>query len=265
MLTQIARVGLRVVGISALLTGGIAAVGPTIAQAEELSVTTQTLRLPTVAEFEAARSTRELPRSARALLNGGVASPRPPAGGGGVTPTAVPTHTPTQAQTQARSPAPVVHTPTAPPLTPTTAPPVQHKAVRRIVRKIVAAVTGGKLAAVLFFARAQLGDSYLMGGAGPNVWDCSGLTMMAFQHAGINIGGHGVNVQYESARAKGFLAPFSSRRPGDLIFYGRPGGFTHVAIYSGGGKIIEAANPARPVIERPFWGSPYSEVARFIR
>lgn len=122
-----------------------------------------------------------------------------------------------------------------------------------------------KIAAVLAYARAQIGERYVFGGAGPNAWDCSGLTMKAFAAVGINIGGHGVNVQYNTARAKGYLVPFANRQSGDLVFYGTPGNFSHVAIYSGGGRIIEAANPARPVIERPYWGTPYSQVARFIR
>lgn len=123
----------------------------------------------------------------------------------------------------------------------------------------------GKLAAILAFARAQIGERYVMGGAGPNVWDCSGLTMRAFQNVGIDIGGHGVNVQYQKARAKGYLVPWSQRKAGDLVFYGTPGNFSHVAISAGGNTIIEAANPARPVIERHYWGQPYGQVARFLR
>jgi len=122
-----------------------------------------------------------------------------------------------------------------------------------------------KVAAVLSYARGQIGERYVMGGAGPYVWDCSGLTMRAFQAVGIDIGGHGVNVQYQKARRMGYLVPWSQRRAGDLVFYGVPGAFSHVAISAGGDTIIEAANPARPVLERHYWGRPYGMVARFIR
>lgn len=134
------------------------------------------------------------------------------------------------------------------------------------VKSVVSSVTrAAKVAAVLAFARAQIGERYLMGGIGPNVWDCSGLTKAAFNVVGINIGTHSSNNQYQTAKSKGQLVPFSQKQAGDLVFYGTPGDIYHVAIYSGNGKIIEAANPARPVIERAYWGTPYSYVARPIR
>lgn len=126
-------------------------------------------------------------------------------------------------------------------------------------------IRAGKVAAVLAFARAQLGERYVMGGMGPNTWDCSGLSKMAFSVIGINIGTHSSNNQYQTAKSRGQLVPFSQKRAGDLVFYGTPGNIYHVAIYSGNGRIIEAANPSRPVLERAYWGTPYSYVARPIK
>ena len=103
---------------------------------------------------------------------------------------------------------------------------------------------------VLAFARAQIGEPYVFGAAGPGSWDCSGLTMEAFAAAGKNIGGHGVNVQYRLARSKGLLVPYSQAQPGDLLFWGS-GDYYHVAIYSGGGTMIEAPMPGRTVREVP--------------
>ena len=103
-------------------------------------------------------------------------------------------------------------------------------------------------ARVLAFARAQIGEPYVFGAAGPSSWDCSGLTMGAFQSVGRNIGGHGVNVQYQLAQRKGLLLPRSDAKPGDLLFYGS-GDHYHVAIYSGGGNMIEAPMPGRNVRE----------------
>ena len=98
------------------------------------------------------------------------------------------------------------------------------------------------------FARAQIGDPYIFGAAGPGSWDCSGLTMGAYAAAGIAIGGHGVNVQYATASDAGLLVPYSQVQPGDLLFYGS-GDLYHVAIYSGGGNMIEAPYPGRSVRE----------------
>jgi cell wall-associated NlpC family hydrolase len=105
-------------------------------------------------------------------------------------------------------------------------------------------------AKVVAFARAQIGEPYVFGAAGPSSWDCSGLTMGAFQSVGTSIGGHGVNVQYQLARSKGLLVPYSSAEVGDLLFYGS-GDYYHVAIYSGGGNMIEAPYPGKSVREVP--------------
>jgi cell wall-associated NlpC family hydrolase len=115
----------------------------------------------------------------------------------------------------------------------------------------------GAIGAVIAFAERQLGKRYVLGGAGPDVWDCSGLTMVAWEQVGVNIGGHGSTMQYNHMRAIGHLVniPRNSTqgmRPGDLIFYSVNGSAadavkTHVAMYIGGGKMIEAPNPRRVV------------------
>jgi cell wall-associated NlpC family hydrolase len=105
-------------------------------------------------------------------------------------------------------------------------------------------------AKVIAFARAQIGKPYVFGAAGPGAYDCSGLTMAAYAATGRNIGGHGVNVQYQLARSKGLLVSYSAVKPGDLLFYGS-GDYYHVAIYSGGGNMIEAPYPGRALREVP--------------
>jgi cell wall-associated NlpC family hydrolase len=129
------------------------------------------------------------------------------------------------------------------------------------------ALRGVKVAGVLAYARAQLGEPYVLGGAGPSVWDCSGLTQMAFLSVGINIGTHSATNQYNTADARGFLEPHSSRTAGDLIFYTDGGGdMYHVAIYSGNGMMIEAPDYGKPVREVPVRDTDrVSQVARFIR
>lgn len=105
-------------------------------------------------------------------------------------------------------------------------------------------------AKVVAFARSQIGKPYVFGGAGPSIWDCSGLTMMAFEAVGRSIGGHSSNSQYHLAEADGELVPYSAAEPGDLVFYGS-GDLYHVAVYSGGGNMIEAPYPGRSVREVP--------------
>ena len=92
------------------------------------------------------------------------------------------------------------------------------------------------VAAVLAYARAQVGKWYQWGGAGPNTFDCSGLTMMAWQQAGVYMP-HGSQAQYNLTRH----IPISQLQPGDLVFFGVSGPANHhVGIYVGGGMMIEA-------------------------
>jgi len=94
-------------------------------------------------------------------------------------------------------------------------------------------------AAAIAFARAAIGDPYQWGGAGPNTYDCSGLTMRAWQAGGVNLA-HWTVAQFEET------TPVSeaSARPGDLVFYAyNLNDFRtihHVALYLGGGLMIEA-------------------------
>ncbi len=85
---------------------------------------------------------------------------------------------------------------------------------------------------MLRYACAQLGKPYVFGGAGPNSFDCSGLTMMAYKQVGINLS-HYVPNQYSAARhiSKAEL------QPGDLVFFHDLG---HVGLYVGNGKFVQA-------------------------
>ncbi len=121
-----------------------------------------------------------------------------------------------------------------------------------------------KVATAIAFARNQIGDMYQLGGAGPDRWDCSGLTLRAYQAAGVSIGSHSATNQYNTARSRGQLVPWSERQPGDLIFWTSGYDMYHVAIYTGGGMMIEAPSEGKPVRERSVWddGSRYDWVAR---
>ncbi|PWC05886.1 NlpC/P60 family protein [Agromyces badenianii] len=114
----------------------------------------------------------------------------------------------------------------------------------------------GAVESAIWFASQQLGERYGLGGAGPDVWDCSGLTRAAYAYAGIGIGSHSATNQYHTLAARGKAVSLGSVQRGDLLFWGSPGNYYHVAIYLGGGRILEAPDYGKPVREWPIWGSP---------
>ncbi|HMH58131.1 MAG TPA: C40 family peptidase [Galbitalea sp.] len=109
------------------------------------------------------------------------------------------------------------------------------------------APVGSAVAVAIAFAEAQLGKPYQLGGAGPNAWDCSGLTLKAYQAASIYIGPHGSTSQYNVLASENRLVPLSDRQPGDLLWYSDGGSTTatkyHVTIYIGNNQMIEAPYP----------------------
>lgn len=112
------------------------------------------------------------------------------------------------------------------------------------------------------YAMAQLGEEYVLGGMGPNQWDCSGLTKASYASAGLYIGTHSATNQYSTMAGAGKLVPYSQRQRGDLIFWGGGGDYYHVAIYLGDNQILEAADYGKPVRIWNTWGSPATMVGR---
>lgn len=101
------------------------------------------------------------------------------------------------------------------------------------------------------FASAQLGERYVLGGSGPDIWDCSGITMKSYAAAGVYIGWHSATAQFNIMASNQKLVPFQDAKRGDLIWWTRSSSFSgdkyHVAIYLGNGMMLEAPNPARTV------------------
>ena len=104
----------------------------------------------------------------------------------------------------------------------------------------VHAATGAAQTAV-DFAKAQVGKAYVFDAAGPRAFDCSGLTMVAYAHAGITLP-HNAAEQY----GYGTHVSYQQLQPGDLIFLYHP--ITHVEIYIGGGIAVSAADQAEGII-----------------
>ncbi|MDN4648525.1 C40 family peptidase [Curtobacterium sp. PsM8] len=115
---------------------------------------------------------------------------------------------------------------------------------------------------VIGFAKQQLGEAYVLGGAGPNVWDCSGLTKVAYAGIGINIdAGHSATTQWRNGVARGQMHPLSEVQPGDLIFWGGNDAW-HVGISLGGDMMIAAPKVGDVVKIQKVWGTPNSQVWR---
>ncbi len=98
--------------------------------------------------------------------------------------------------------------------------------------------TRGSIA--LKYALQQIGDIYVWAAAGPTRWDCSGLTMRAFQKAGVSLP-HSSRVQVKYGKS----ISYTNVKPGDLLFFGKP--ISHVSIYMGGGKMVQAPRPGKRV------------------
>jgi peptidoglycan DL-endopeptidase CwlO len=100
----------------------------------------------------------------------------------------------------------------------------------------------GSAGKAVSFAYNAIGVMYKYGADGPNGYDCSGLTSAAWRSAGKSLP-HNAAAQY-SATAR---ISKSELKPGDLIFYRSNG---HVALYVGGGQIIDASHAGEPVKKR---------------
>jgi cell wall-associated NlpC family hydrolase len=108
---------------------------------------------------------------------------------------------------------------------------------------------------VLAYAKSQVGKSYVYGAAGPDAFDCSGLTMMAWSQSGVSLP-HSSSAQYSS----GPHISESELKPGDLVFYYSP--ISHVGIYIGNGQIVNALNPGAGVQISGLHDMPYVGAVR---
>jgi cell wall-associated NlpC family hydrolase len=91
-------------------------------------------------------------------------------------------------------------------------------------------------------AESQLGVPYVWGGETPGVgFDCSGLVQWSYAQAGIGLP-RTSGAQYGATTH----IPLADIEPGDLLFYG-PDGADHVAMYVGGGEMIEAPESGETV------------------
>ena len=106
--------------------------------------------------------------------------------------------------------------------------------------------SSGNAQTAINFAYAQIGEPYVWAAAGPDAWDCSGLTMGAWAAAGVYLPHYSVDQYAQSQHISE-----TELRPGDLVFWasnpGNPGTIFHVGLYIGGGDMIAAPAPGEYV------------------
>ena len=117
-----------------------------------------------------------------------------------------------------------------------------------VVEETVAEVTEapvatGDVSALLSNASQYLGTPYVWGGKSPSGFDCSGFVQYVFKQTyGIDVGGYTGAQEYAGTQIS-----VAEAQPGDLYFWGSPGGTYHVAIATGGGGYIHASQPGTPL------------------
>lgn len=99
------------------------------------------------------------------------------------------------------------------------------------------------------FAEAQIGKPYQWGGAGPDSYDCSGLVMVAWEKAGVELP-HSSQDQYDLTTR----ISIANLLPGDLVFFGTPTDVYHVGLYIGNGKMIDAPETGEFVSIQSIYG-----------
>ena len=114
------------------------------------------------------------------------------------------------------------------------------------------ASASGKEGAVEWAKSIAADDShtYVWAGVGPH-YDCSGLTQAAFRLIGIELP-HKAHLQAQNGKT---IDGLDQAQAGDLLFWGTPTNYWHVAIYAGGGMMVSADSPAAGINFEPIWGT----------
>lgn len=135
----------------------------------------------------------------------------------------------------------------------------QARRASRPNRITAASVRGPQAAAT---ARRMVGRPYRWGGAGPEVFDCSGLVHYAYQRAGARV----PRTSAEQFRVARPLA-LEHVRPGDLVFFRLAQKVSHVGIYLGDGRFVHAPSTGKTVridqLDSPYYARHFVRAGRF--
>lgn len=97
--------------------------------------------------------------------------------------------------------------------------------------------------AIVNAAQKYIGTRYVYGGTSPSTgFDCSGLVQYACRQVGIS-----VNRSSSAQYSNGVAVSKSDLQPGDLVFFSKGAGISHVVIYAGNGQVIHAPRPGKTV------------------
>ncbi|GAB7185783.1 NlpC/P60 family protein [Kitasatospora sp. Ki12] len=114
---------------------------------------------------------------------------------------------------------------------------------------------GGRAASIIGFAQAQLGKPYGWSKTGPDSFDCSGLTSMAYRAAGVRI-----SRTSQEQWKDGPHVDRANLQPGDLVFFYDD--LHHVGLYIGDGKMIHAPRTGKNIEVLPISVMPYMGAVR---
>jgi cell wall-associated NlpC family hydrolase len=107
-------------------------------------------------------------------------------------------------------------------------------------------MSAGNFSRLMAEAEKHLGKPYVFGASGPNTFDCSGFVCYVLNHSGVaSVGRTTAQGLYNMSGP----IPKEEARPGDLIFfhstYSTVNKVTHVGIYLGDGRMINAGDPVK--------------------
>jgi cell wall-associated NlpC family hydrolase len=150
-------------------------------------------------------------------------------------------------------------------------PPADEKAQAKIRAKVVkltaklvklpGTTTNQVALQAMRFGKRQIGKPYVWGGTGPKGYDCSGLQMTSYVHAGLTV----PRTAAEQYAGAGKYVPLDEAKQGDLLFYAsdvtKPATVYHVVMYVGGGKILDAPQTGENVQIQPLWTTDLLPVA----
>ena len=115
-------------------------------------------------------------------------------------------------------------------------------------------VSSSRVQAVINMVKRQVGKPYVYGAAGPNSFDCSGLTYYCYKNAA------GITLNRSSAAqaSNGRYVSKSELKPGDLVFFNSgTNRIHHVGMYVGNGQFIHAPSPGKSVKYENLYSSYY--------